>query len=386
MTETNDFLTNESNESMDNNKIYLDEFYRLYAPRDAYHGYDAPEDIRAHSSPHWYTFPPIHPFYQHAFGIFFFLLWVVCISGNGLVIYIFLKTKTLRTPSNMLIVALALSDFIMIWTQAPPLFVSMVISKYWAFGHFWCRMYAFTAGIFGCGSLWLIIFIGYDRYNVIVHGIGGVKITPMKALAMIVFAFTYSTCTITPTFLGVWGNIIYEGLLNACAFNYLSEDWKGKSYILFLVFFNLCLPLGFIIFFYSHIVKAVVNHERALKEQAKKMNVESLRSNVNADKESTEIRIAKVSLTAICLWLLAFAPYAITVLLAQFGPRHLITPLVAHVPSMLLKVAACFNPIIYAISHPKYREALATELPWLGIGEKSSECKKSGTVTHATTA
>lgn len=35
----------------------------------------------------------------------------------------------------------------------------------------------------------------------------------------------------------------------------------------------------FILYFYSFIVKAVVSHERALKEQAKKMNVESLRSN-----------------------------------------------------------------------------------------------------------
>ena len=35
----------------------------------------------------------------------------------------------------------------------------------------------------------------------------------------------------------------------------------------------------FIVYFYSQIVAAVVAHERALKAQAKKMNVESLRSN-----------------------------------------------------------------------------------------------------------
>ncbi len=34
-----------------------------------------------------------------------------------------------------------------------------------------------------------------------------------------------------------------------------------------------------VIFFYSQIVKAVVAHEAALKAQAKKMNVDSLRSN-----------------------------------------------------------------------------------------------------------
>jgi r-opsin len=42
------------------------------------------------------------------------------------------------------------------------------------------------------------------------------------------------------------------------------------------------------------IVKAVVMHEAALKAQAKKMNVDSLRSNADDGKESAEIRIAKV--------------------------------------------------------------------------------------------
>jgi r-opsin len=44
------------------------------------------------------------------------------------------------------------------------------------------------------------------------------------------------------------------------------------------------------------IVKAVVMHEAALKAQAKKMNVDSLRSNADDGKESAEIRIAKVGL------------------------------------------------------------------------------------------
>lgn len=50
-----------------------------------------------------------------------------------------------------------------------------------------------------------------------------------------------------------------------------------------------------IIYYYSQIVGHVVSHEKALREQAKKMNVESLRSNANANAQSAEIRIAKVS-------------------------------------------------------------------------------------------
>ena len=46
----------------------------------------------------------------------------------------------------------------------------------------------------------------------------------------------------------------------------------------------------------DQIVKAVVAHESALRAQAKKMNVESLRSNVKDGDESAEVRIAKVRL------------------------------------------------------------------------------------------
>ena len=70
-----------------------------------------------------------------------------------------------------------------------------------------------------------------------------------------------------------------EGLFMTCSYDYLSEDWNRKSFILYAFIFNYCFPMLIVIFFYTQIVRAVVVHESALKSQAKKMNVESLRSN-----------------------------------------------------------------------------------------------------------
>ena len=64
-----------------------------------------------------------------------------------------------------------------------------------------------------------------------------------------------------------------------CSFDYLSDDWNRKSFVLYAFICNYCFPISLVIFFYSQIVKAVVAHESALKAQAKKMNVDSLRSN-----------------------------------------------------------------------------------------------------------
>ena len=72
--------------------------------------------------------------------------------------------------------------------------------------------------------------------------------------------------------------------------------------------------------YYKSIVQAVVQHEAALKvnpffilfiviknnkAQAKKMNVESLRSGSKEDEESAEVKIAKVAITNVLLWYLS---------------------------------------------------------------------------------
>ncbi len=111
----------------------------------------------------------------------------------------------MRTPSNMLVVSLALSDFIMMGVLVPPVVVNMFISRWWVFGEPFCNFYGFMGGVFGTSSLIIIILIGYDRYNVIVKGLSGNKITPGVAAAMILFAFGYSFGVCLPAYFKVWG-------------------------------------------------------------------------------------------------------------------------------------------------------------------------------------
>ena len=133
------------------------------------------------------------------------------------------------------------------------------------------------------------------------------------------------------------------------------------------------MPVGSCVFFYSQIVMAVVKHEKALKEQAKKMNVESLRQGDHVSKvyyeilfkitiwscfpqaeQSAELKIAKVAVTNVFLWIAIWSPYATVVIIGPFGDRDLITPLGAQIPSCAAKLASIFNPIMFALSHPKY--------------------------------
>jgi r-opsin len=142
-----------------------------------------------------------------------------------------------------------------------------------------CLKYLKTKSLMtGVAAILTMVVIGYDRYNVIVKGFTGKKITPTIAFLSIVFIWAYACACCCPPFLG-WGGYALEGLFMTCSFDYLSDDWNRKSFVLYAFICNYCFPISLVIFFYSQIVKAVVAHESALKAQAKKMNVDSLRSN-----------------------------------------------------------------------------------------------------------
>jgi r-opsin len=44
-----------------------------------------------------------------------------------------------------------------------------------------------------------------------------------------------------------------------------------------------------------------------------------------------------------------------------------VTPLMSELPIICAKTSALYNPVIYALSHPKYRECLKELYPWLCI-------------------
>ena len=179
--------------------------------------------------------------------------------GNGCVIYIFLKTKNLRTPSNMFVVNLALSDLIMMTTMGPTVTVNVFMQRYWVWGAFGCKLYGFTGAVCGTVSILSLVVIGYDRYNVIVKGFSGTKITIGKALAILLALWGYAVTISLFPLLDLWGGYATEGLLYTCSYDYLDQSWNAKSYVLFGFFFDYLIPMIMVFFFYSSIVKVIIN-------------------------------------------------------------------------------------------------------------------------------
>lgn len=332
--------------------------------------------------PHWYQFPPLDPLWHKILGLVMIVLGLLGWSGNGVVVYVFLMTRSLRTPSNLLVVNLAFSDFIMMIIMSPP----MVINCYyetWVLGTLMCDIYAMVGSLCGCASIWTMTAIALDRYNVIVKGMSGTPLTIKRALLQIIIIWLFGLLWTILPMVG-WNRYVPEGNMTACGTDYLSKDWGSKSYILVYSVFVYYLPLFTIIYSYYFIVSTVAAHEKAMKEQAKKMNVASLRSGDNQS-ASAEAKLAKVALTTISLWFMAWTPYLVINYMGIFNGSK-ISPLFTIWGSLFAKANAIYNPIVYGISHPKYRAALKEKLPFFVCGSTEAPAAAGAAAANAETS
>jgi r-opsin len=259
-------------------------------------------------SPYWAQFEPMNPLWHSILGFVVFVIGTISVIGNGVVISVFTSTKSLRTPSNLYVVNLAFSDFLMLFTMGPPMFLSCYHGT-WTFGALACEIYGACGSLFGCVSIWSMTLIALDRYNVIVKGLSGKPLTNTSAILQLAIVWILSVLWTAAPFFG-WNRYVPEGNLTACGTDYLTQTWLSRSYIIIYSVWVYWLPLFMIIYSYFYILKAVMAHERNMREQAKKMNVASLRSTENV-KQSAECKLAKIAIMTISLWYLAWTPYLI---------------------------------------------------------------------------
>jgi len=74
--------------------------------------------------------------------------------------------------------------------------------------------------------------------------------------------------------------------------------------------------------------------------------------------QKIEVTIAKIVIGLVGLWLIAWTPYALVALIGISGHGHLLTPLVTMIPALFAKSAACIDPFVYSLNHPKIKAEL----------------------------
>ncbi|KAI1885353.1 hypothetical protein AGOR_G00219260 [Albula goreensis] len=255
--------------------------------------------------------------------------------NNLIVLILFCKFKTLRTPVNMLLLNISVSDMLVCLFGTTLSFASSIRGR-WLVGQGGCMWYGFINSCFGIVSLISLAVLSYDRYSTLtVYN----KRAPdyRKPLLAVGGSWLYSLLWTVPPLLG-WSSYGLEGAGTSCSVTWTSRTLGSHSYIICLFIFCLTLPVLVMVYCYGRLMYAVKQVGKIRKTAARRR----------------EYHILFMVITTVVCYLLCWMPYGVVALMATFGRPGIITPIASVVPSILAKSSTVINPIIYILMNKQF--------------------------------
>ncbi|XP_053603281.1 opsin Rh3-like isoform X2 [Plodia interpunctella] len=303
---------------------------------------------------HWLHFPPPSETIQKLLGGLYLMFSTVGSWGNVIVLFMYIRCRSLRTPGNILVANLALSDFLML--AKTPVFIFNSFHLGPALGKTGCIIYGFVGGLTGTTSIATLSAIALDRYWAVVRPLEAVgALTKIRARVLAVISWLYAAIFASiPAFDIGYGHYVPEGYLTSCSFDYLTEDRSPRIFIFIFFCAAWVAPFCTISFCYLSIFRTVVcKRNITTKNQEQRLSSRHVKERA---KRKAEIKLAFLVMAVIALFFISWTPYAVVALLGIFGRKDLITPLSSMIPALFCKTAACINPFIYIITHPNFRK------------------------------
>ncbi|XP_052468555.1 opsin-3 isoform X2 [Carassius gibelio] len=251
--------------------------------------------------------------------------------------------KRLRTPTNLLIVNISVSDLLVSVTGVNFTFVSCV-KRRWIFDSATCVWDGFSNSLFGIVSIMTLSGLAYERYIRVVHA----KVIDFPwAWRAITHIWLYSLAWTGAPLLG-WNRYTLEVHQLGCSLDWASKDPNDASFILFFLLGCFFVPVGVMAYCYGNILYTV-KMLRSIQDLQTVQTIKILRY---------EKKVAAMFLMMITCFLVCWTPYAVVSMLEAFGRKSFISPTFAIIPSLFAKSSTAYNPVIYAFMSRKFRRCM----------------------------
>ncbi|GAB6031330.1 hypothetical protein CHUAL_009115 [Chamberlinius hualienensis] len=186
--------------------------------------------------------------------IMYIAISVLAIGGNGIVCYIVLSYKKMRTVTNYFILNLAIGDILMAVLCIPFSFVSSLILHYWPFGAVMCSLVSYSQAISVLVSAYTMVAISCDRYIAIIYPL---KPRMTKTQTKLTIALVWLVAILTPLPTAIYSKLIqpnhWVGTTYVC-----TEVWDHlNSYTMVLTTLQYLLPLSVLVYTYVRIALVV---------------------------------------------------------------------------------------------------------------------------------
>nr|XP_057937735.1 trace amine-associated receptor 13c-like [Doryrhamphus excisus] len=276
------------------------------------------------------------------------LLSIICIFTvilNLLVIISISHFRQLHTPTNLLLLSLAVSDFLvglLVWPGEIYLRTSC-----WALGDVLCFLLNYVSFLITFVSLENMALISADRYVAICDPLHyNTKITVKKVQLWVclcwIFASFYSSVIMKDDLAHPGGYISCYG---ECV---IGTDYYTRVVDLVVTFL---LPLSIIITLYMRVFVVAVSQGRAMRSHVTSIK---LQHSVAGRAKKSELKAARTLGVLILVFLVCFCPFYIVNLT---GDGKIISSTARYV-LYLFGLNSCLNPLIYALFYPWFRRAI----------------------------
>uniref|UniRef100_A0A8C5MBW9 G-protein coupled receptors family 1 profile domain-containing protein n=1 Tax=Leptobrachium leishanense TaxID=445787 RepID=A0A8C5MBW9_9ANUR len=274
--------------------------------------------------------------------------------NNLLVLVLFCHYKVLRSPINLLLMNISLSDLMVCILGTPFSFAASTQGR-WLIGEVGCVWYGFVNTLFGTVSLVSLAVLSYERYYTMLGTTEADVTNYRKAWIGIMISWVYSLCWTLPPLFG-WSSYGPEGTGITCSVNWHSQDAINTSYIVCLFIFCLAIPFMVIVYCYGRLLIAIKQISGVTKGSAR----------------TREQRVLIMVIVMVVCFLLCWLPYGIMALIATFGKPGLITPTASIIPSVLAKSSTVYNPIIYIFLNKQFYRCFMSLLKCSNTPQTSS--------------
>ncbi|XP_038579365.1 trace amine-associated receptor 13c-like [Micropterus salmoides] len=262
---------------------------------------------------------------------------------NLLVIISISHFRQLHTPTNLLLLSLAVSDFLVGLIVMP--FQILFTEPCWLLGDLVCVLYYFIPAITLCASVVNMVLISVDRYVAICDPLHYPTKITAKRVQICVFLCWGLSVFYSIGFL--YDNVKQPGKYNSCYGECVINIIGAADLVL-----NFVIPITAIVILYTRVFVVAVSQARAMRSHI--ISVTMKHSSTVTVKKS-EMKAARTLGVVVAVFLVCYCPYYCVSL---SGYELVIGSLTEILVGLMIFFNSCLNPVIYALFYPWFRKSV----------------------------